>query len=326
MIDQYINKIINADCLDILKQLPDKCVDLVLTDPPYFGIVKNDWDNQWENIQEFQNWVETIGKELHRVLKDNGSLYWFWDDKTIAYCQISLDKYFNLLNNIVWNKINGMCAKGAATVYRAYAPITERILFYDKGEDQSGLQMIFNNPDLFKSIKNYMRAEKEKIKTKNNFITEKDFNNYINKITDTSSVVSRHYFADSQYNFPTEELYKKLQKTGFFQRPYEDLRREYEDLRRVWNNISSATDVLSFPIISGQTIHPTQKPLSIISYLLERSSNENDLVLDCFSGSGTTAVACHKLKRRFICIEKDPEYWKASCERLEKEQRQQTLF
>ena len=47
---------------------------------------------------------------------------------------------------------------------------------------------------------------------------------------------------------------------------------------------------------------------------------------DCFSGSGTTAVACHNLKRRFICIEKDPEYWKASCARLEQAQRQQTLF
>ena len=56
MIEQFENKIINADCLDILKQLPDKCIDLVLTDPPYgIGIsnnpvrqkhTKKDWDNQ----------------------------------------------------------------------------------------------------------------------------------------------------------------------------------------------------------------------------------------------------------------------------------------
>lgn len=49
-LDENINKIINADCLDIFKQLPDKCIDLVLTDPPYFGIVKNKWDNQWKDI------------------------------------------------------------------------------------------------------------------------------------------------------------------------------------------------------------------------------------------------------------------------------------
>ena len=60
--------------------------------------------------------------------------------------------------------------------------------------------------------------------------------------------------------------------------------------------------------------------------ILQDYSKENDLVLDCFSGSGTTAVACHNLHRRFICIEKDPEYYRASCERLEQAQRQQTLF
>lgn len=325
MPDRYINQIINAGCLDILRQLPDKCIDLVLTDPPYFGVVKNDWDNQWKDIAEFQKWVGEIGREIHRVLKDNGSFYWFGDDKTIAYCQVELDKYFCLLNSLVWHKTNGMCQKGYS-VYRAFAPVTERILFYDKGEDQSGLQMIFSNPDLFASIKTYMRGEKEKVKLANGFKTEKEFNEYINAVTETSSVVSRHYFADSQYSFPTPELYAKLQTTGFFRREYEDLRREYEDLRRVWNNDIDAKDVLSFPIISGKTIHPTQKPDAIIHYLLERSSKENDIVLDCFSGSGTTAVACHNLHRRFICIEKDPDYYAASVKRLEEVQRQLLLF
>lgn len=324
-IESITNKIINADCMDILKQLPDKCIDLVLTDPPYFGIVKNNWDNQWKDIFEFQKWVGEVGKELCRVLKDNGSFYWFGDDKTIAYCQVALDKYFNLLNNIVWHKINGMCQKGTG-LYRSYAPITERILFYDKGEDKTGLTMLFNSPDLFLSIKNYMRQEKNKIKKHNNFKTEQEFKEYIDKITNTRSIVSRHYFADSQYVFPTKELYSKLQTTGFFTREYEELRREYEELRRVWNNIETATDVLRFPIISGNTIHPTQKPLNLISYLIQRSSNENDLILDCFSGSGTTAVACHNLKRRFICIEKDYDYWKASVERLENAQAQLKLF
>ena len=323
-IDGLINKIINADCLDILRKLPDKCIDLVLTDPPYFGVVKNDWDNQWKDIAEFQKWVGEIGREIHRVLKDNGSFYWFGDDKTIAYCQVELDKYFCLLNSLVWHKTNGMCQKGYS-VYRAFAPVTERILFYDKGEDQSGLQMIFSNPDLFASIKTYMRGEKEKVKLANGFKTEKEFNEYINAVTETSNVVSRHYFADSQYSFPTPELYAKLQTTGFFRREYEDLRREYEDLRRVWNNDIDAKDVLSFPIISGKTIHPTQKPDAIIHYLLERSSKENDIVLDCFSGSGTTAVACHNLHRRFICIEKDPDYYAASVKRLEDAQRQLTF-
>ena len=72
--------------------------------------------------------------------------------------------------------------------------------------------------------------------------------------------------------------------------------------------------------------HPTQKPLKLIQMILNDYSNENDLILDCFSGSGTTAIACHNLKRRFICIEKDFEYWQASCERLKNAQAQLRLF
>ena len=72
--------------------------------------------------------------------------------------------------------------------------------------------------------------------------------------------------------------------------------------------------------------HPTIKPLKIFETLIRNSSKENDLVLDCFSGSGTTAVACWELKRKFICVEKDFDYWKASCKRLEDHQRQGVLF
>lgn len=69
-------------------------------------------------------------------------------------------------------------------------------------------------------------------------------------------------------------------------------------------------------------IHPTQKPADLFGQILRDYSKENDLILDCFSGSGTTAIACHRLKRRFICIEKDPEYARASIERLENEKKQ----
>ena len=73
-------------------------------------------------------------------------------------------------------------------------------------------------------------------------------------------------------------------------------------------------------------IHPTQKPVDLFGQILRDYSKENDLVLDCFSGSGTTAIACHRLKRRFICIEKDKDYYEASVKRLEEEKKQLTLF
>ena len=73
-------------------------------------------------------------------------------------------------------------------------------------------------------------------------------------------------------------------------------------------------------------VHPTQKPVALIEYLIKTYSNEGDLILDNCSGSGTTAVACHNLNRRFICIEKDEDYYKASVERLKNAQAQLKLF
>ena len=62
--------------------------------------------------------------------------------------------------------------------------------------------------------------------------------------------------------------------------------------------------------------HPTIKPLRIIKTLIKNSSNEGDIVLDCFSGSGTTCVAAKELGRKYIGIEIDPEYHKISLDRL----------
>lgn len=64
--------------------------------------------------------------------------------------------------------------------------------------------------------------------------------------------------------------------------------------------------------------HATQKPVKLFEMILKDYSNESDLILDPFSGSGTTAIACHNLNRNFICIEKDPEYHRKSVERYNK--------
>ena len=62
--------------------------------------------------------------------------------------------------------------------------------------------------------------------------------------------------------------------------------------------------------------HPTIKPINVIKMLIENSSNENDLVLDTFVGSGTTCVACKETRRRFIGMEIDKEYHKIAVDRL----------
>jgi len=73
-------------------------------------------------------------------------------------------------------------------------------------------------------------------------------------------------------------------------------------------------------------IHPTQKPVQLFKWCLEKYSEPNQLIFDPFSGSGTTAIACDTLKRRFICIEKDADYHRDSIKRLERHQSQMTMF
>lgn len=68
------------------------------------------------------------------------------------------------------------------------------------------------------------------------------------------------------------------------------------------------------------TIHPTQKPIKLFQYLIESSSNEGDLVFDPFSGSGTTAVASKRLRRNYLGVEKNPEWYQASGDRLANEE------
>ena len=324
-----LNRIYNIDCLEGMRQIEDKSVDLIVADFPYFEIMtedwkgeKHDWDKQWVSFTEYLNWIGLNSAEFKRILKGNGSLYVFADDKNCAYVQVEIDKLFHLENSITWVKPNNLTIKGW-TGYRSYAPITERILFYSNEHDdlgRTGLQQVYEDPNCFKAIKEYMRGERAATIKTRGFKTQEEFNQYINTITGTASVVSRHYFPDSQWVFPTAEIYAMLQTTGFFQREYEELRREYEELRRPFSPKSNFTDVWTFNITSGleETIHPTQKPLALITRIVETSSKEGAVVLDPVMGSGTTAEACIRTNRQFIGFEKEQSYFDAAEKRIKR--------
>jgi len=73
-------------------------------------------------------------------------------------------------------------------------------------------------------------------------------------------------------------------------------------------------------------LHPTQKPVDLLRYLVLTYTNEGDTVLDNCMGSGTTAIACIKERRHFIGFELNKEYFDKACKRINNEQRQLTLF
>jgi site-specific DNA-methyltransferase (adenine-specific) len=302
-----------GDAFELIKDVPDKSINLVIADPPYYKIKDDKWDHQWKSFDEYLDWIEQASLEIKRVLTDNGSFYIFGDDKNIAYIQVRLDKHFVLLNNLVWYKRNNISIKWVSE-FRSYAPVSERILFYGNG-DKTGLAYIHEN--CFQPIKEYMRGELAKVRQKYNLRTVKETNEFLNKITDTRSVVSRHYFSDSQWRFPTEKLYKKLQTTGFFKRPYtnqkredEGLREEYERLRRPFNYQKGIYEVIDVPIITGKenTSHSTTKPFKLMEILVKASSNMDDNVLDPFAGSGTVGAVCQAYDRNCLMFEINPDY------------------
>ena len=146
--------------------------------------------------------------------------------------------------------------------------------------------------------------------------------------------MARHYFGFSkrektQFSLPTESNYKKLQSTGYFTRPYESLRREYEQLREeyekqrytfhvaiVKDDLRANSNVWLYPPAEKHE-HITPKPVELIENIIRHSSNEGAIVLDCFMGSGTTAVAALRNNRHFIGFEREPEYIEIANKRLE---------
>lgn len=91
-------------------------------------------------------------------------------------------------------------------------------------------------------------------------------------------------------------------------------------------NASLKKKVTTLPIETSIKWHPTPKPMKLIEKYIKIGSKEGDLILDCFSGSGTTAIACHSLNRNFICIEKDIDYYNLSTKRLQEHKQQLRLF
>lgn len=77
---------------------------------------------------------------------------------------------------------------------------------------------------------------------------------------------------------------------------------------------------------TNNELHPTQKPVNLMEYFIEKSSKKNDLVLDCFGGSFSTAIACHNTDRNFIGCELDSDYYEKAIQRIKNHVSQQKLF
>ena len=72
--------------------------------------------------------------------------------------------------------------------------------------------------------------------------------------------------------------------------------------------------------------HPTQKPIKLYKWLIDKYTNEGDLILDTHLGSGSIAIACHRMKRKLVAYEIDKDYYDAACKRFKEQTAQQALW
>ena len=304
----------NGDALEWMKSLPAQSVDCVFVDLPYFGVVSDDWDNQWKDRNEYLDWVVSLAHEWKRITKSNSSIFVFCDEKMEAYIQVRLDEIFLLLNKIVWFKRNNLPQKNAHLL-RTFATMTERALFYTTQKDPTGLEIIL--PFCFVPYINYMTEQKKLLGWSVN-----QFNEFLGY----KSIASHWFWQNDiegqqpQPRFISEKDYSRLKETGYFQKEYEALRQEYEALRRPFNADKKTWDVIEFPIIGGDenTEHPTTKPLGLYRRILSVITEPNQVVLDCCMGSGTAGVVALELGRSFLGCEIDPKYFSIAQARIKK--------
>lgn len=231
-----INKIYNKSCIDGLKELPDQCVDMIFTDPPYYQYraqnvegLKNHKDiitefefDGFKSETDYLKFIEDVLNECYRVSKPGAAGYMWCGDDFVSYINRLVEKTgFQFRKVIHWHKTNPF---PAIYTRKMYANSMEMLVHFSKG-------------------------------------TPKTWN---------------HKPVNEMHNF------------------------------------------IESPICMGKerTLHKTQKPLKVCLPFIEISSNENDLILDPFMGSGTTAVAAKKLKRNYIGFELDEKFCKIAEDRV----------
>ena len=328
-----VNKIYHDDWMN--NQLPDKSVQLIIADPPYFE-VKGSFDFVWKSFEEYLKDVEKWAIECKRLLADNGTLFWYGHAKKIAYAQIIFDKYFNLENNIAI-EFNRQTKKGVE-LFRCFAPVSERLLMYSNEIIMTGLEVIKLDVNNFQTLRQYFKELQEFIGTPKSKIVE--------KVGQTADHCFR--WGSTQFDLPTIETYNKLieqfeinkykgfkeyetlrQEYETLRQEYETLRQEYETLRRPFNNFKKLFDIMSFDQeahITGKYDHDTCKPETLTRALILTCSRKNDLVLVPFAGSGTEVAMAIKEGRQAIGFDIEEKYVEMGNKRTDIIKAQPSLF
>lgn len=259
------NCIIQGDSLKILKKITEKSVDLVYLDPPFFtqeeqslsskANVIYSFNDKWNNMDTYLNFIQERLLECKRILKDSGSIFLHCDRNASHYLKILMDKLFGITNfqsEIIWSyKRWSNSKKGLLNAHQI-------ILFYSKTKDFK-FNKIYTNYSETTNIDQILQA---RVRNKNG--------KSVYKIDNNGEIV----IGQSKKGVPLSDVWEI---------PFLN------------------------PKAKERTGYPTQKPIILLEQILKLVTDENDLVVDPFVGSGTTVVAAKILNRKYIGIDKSQE-------------------
>ena len=237
------DSIINADCLEAMKFIPDKSIDCIICDLPY-GTTSHHWDS----VIPF----DLLWEQYKRIIKPNGAIALFSGQPFTSALVMSNPKWFKY--EWIWDK-----------------RMTNNFAMAKK-------QPLRSHENICVFYKNQCKYYPQNDNTR----TSRPFG----KCEGSSSSVYGNHGAVKNFKVG----YPKLIIT--FARP---------------NNLSK-----------DGNIHPTQKPVPLIEYLIKTYTLEDEIIVDNTAGSGTLAIAAINTNRRYICIEKDPDYFEVMRDRIEK--------
>jgi DNA modification methylase len=322
-----LNRIYQRDCIEGMRTIPDDSVDLIIADPPYYKI-KGDFDFKWRTMSEYINWCAEWLKECERVLSPQGSLYVYGVELQLEHLAVKITDTTSLeyRNRITLNKQRSYIKDlyGSQENFRRFIPSAEFLLFYTF-RDETGHAQILS--EMMQPIQTYFfSAMKE---------TSLTYNQIADELGVSATAVKHWFDYPTQPRIPTKDKYSRLQSKMNLPITYEQLKMNYESLkieyegarqelensRYTFNAKKGMTNVWDFEPDRGKlkTKHPTQKPLELCERIISVSSNEGDIVLIPFVGSGSECIASVRLKRNFVGFETEPAYVEIANKRLDNE-------
>ena len=326
-------KLIQGDCLKEIKNIPEACIDCICTDPPYLYLKNQKLDKPFDEDTLFSEWKRVLKKGGFVILFGRGTSFYRWNYKLS-------ELGFEFKEEIIWNKGNctsplmpisrvhetvSIFTKGKGKINKVKVPYLEM-----KGNDVDGviqdvkrMRSILKNPKSLNAVLKFLEMNKVQydgiceanhtsvsgdIQSQNRCVAVmKSMNDGMNEKTivnvDSSSIVNNYEGASTSKYLVTRGPIKDMDRCAAAMKQFEFGMSEKTIIKQVRDQYTA--------------IHPTQKPTRLLERLLNLVCGSGALVLDCFSGSGSTAIACINTNRGFIGFEIDKEYYDLSKQRID---------